>query len=150
MRKKSYKNLKGLEKAWARIAKISRKIKTLRWRGVKFEVWRAGFCHWNKILFIVGGKEVYVLKKDKLTGPSGDNLRKEYFKGRLVRTYEGEQNCFIEFCEFLACFKSFPGDKEFESAGASLCLDDAATTLYAKMYNKIFGRQRRKDGKGKR
>lgn len=133
------KKLEGLDKAWARVANIPKKIKTLKWRGVKFEVWVAGFCHWNKILFVVGGKEIYVLKKDKLTGLSGDNLRKEYFKGRLVRIYDGWQNCFIEFCELLVCLKYFPNDKEFELAGTSLGLDSAITMLYVKMYNKIFG-----------
>lgn len=134
-----YKGLEGLEKAWKWIEDNLNKIKTLKWHGVKFEVWRAGFCHWNKILFVVGGKEVYALKKDKSTGLSGDNLRKEYFKRRLIRVYDGEQNCFIEFCELLACLKSFPGDKEFKSAGTSLGLDSVIMTLYAKMYKKIFG-----------
>lgn len=145
--KEIQKRYKMLDKGWAKIFSTPKKHAVLKWHGVKFEVWMAGFCHWNKILFIVGGKEVYILKKDKLTGSSGDNLRKEYFEGRLVRIYDGPQNCFIEFCELLACLKYFPNDKEFGSAGTSLGLDGAITMLYAKMYNKIFGQQRRTDGK---
>ena len=134
---------KILDKGWKKVVNMPNKFKTFRWHGVRFEVWRATGCQWNRIYFLIGGRKVYDLKRAELIGPSGDNFRKEYFKGRLVRTYDGWQNCFIEFCELLACLKHFPNDKEFELAGKSLELEDEVTRLYIKVYKNIFGKRRK-------
>jgi hypothetical protein len=129
---------KMLDKAWTKINNRLNKFKEFAWHEVKFEVWRAGFCHWNRIQFVFKKKVLYELKKDKLCGPSGDNIRKEYFKGRLVRTYDGCQNCFIEFCEALACLENFPSPEEFEEIGNYLKLEKEVIEKYTRMYKKLF------------
>jgi hypothetical protein len=141
-KQKIEKGLRGLERTWAVIAKTPNKDHTLNWHGVNFEVWSTGMCFWTRIWFMLGGKKVYNLERSELTGPSGGNFRKEYFEGRLVRTYEGEQNCFIEFCNLLTSFASFPKSREFKMAGTALKLEGDVVLLYTKMYKKIFGKGR--------
>lgn len=129
-----------LEKAWVAVAKTPSKVKTLNWHGVEFEVWKTGMCFWTGIWFLIEDKKVYGLERSDLIGPSGDNFRNEYFKEKLKRTYDGEQNCFIEFCEFLARLKGFPNSKEFKLAGTALELEGDIVALYTRKYKKIFGK----------
>lgn len=113
------------------------KIGDFCWHGVEFEVWRTGFCRWGKIWFIFEGEIIYCLERDNLCGPSGDNLRKEYFFGKLERTYDGLQNCFIEFCNVLPK-ESFPEEAYFKNVGAALELEKEIIKKYTHFYKKIF------------
>jgi hypothetical protein len=131
---------KILDKAWDGVVNALQKIKTIETHGVILEVWGASGCQWNRVLFIIDGQEVYDLKRMMLIGPSGDNFRQEYFKGKLARTYDGWQNCFVEFCGQLDC-NVFPKKEDFAQAAGILHLDANNADLYKKMYKEMFGRK---------
>jgi hypothetical protein len=128
---------KVLDKAWDEMANALVKFRTIEIHGVTLGVWRASACRWNRILFIIDGQEVYDLKRDPLIGLSNDNFRHEFFKGKLVRTYDGWQNCFVEFCGQLDC-QIFPQEENFASAAISLQLSADIAALYQRMYKEMF------------
>lgn len=131
-----------VDAAWAEIVNTPKLFKEFQRHGVTFEVWRARGCCWNEILFIFSGEVVYDLKRMNTIGSGGDNFRQEYFKDKLVRTYEGWQNCFVEFFEFNPLdHPEFPKKEEFESAAKSLCLSLDDARLYERMYFEMFGRK---------
>lgn len=126
-----------LDKAWKGQVYTPTKLKTIETHGVALEVWRASGCQWNRVIFIINGQEIYDLKRMGLIGRSGDNFRQEYFMGKLVRTYDGWQNCFVEFCGQLDC-QVFPGEEDFTRAAEALKLSTNVAALYQIMYREMF------------
>ncbi|MBU2028301.1 hypothetical protein KJ761_00200 [Patescibacteria group bacterium] len=128
---------KILDEAWDKQVNTPTKFRTIEIHGKTLEVWRASGCQWNRVLFIINDQEVYNLKRMALIGPSGDNFRQEYFKGKLVRKYDGWQNCFVEFCGQLDC-QVFPKEEDFARAAESLKLSANVAGLYQVMYREMF------------
>lgn len=135
-----YKSLDGFNKIWTETPK---KTESLEWHGVKFEVWRTGTCFWTKIWFIKNGDKIYLLERSNLTGPSGDNYRNEFFNGKKVRTYDGNQPCFFEFSSVLYEYKKevFPTKADFLLIGQCFKLEADIIQLYSNFYKKIFGKK---------
>jgi hypothetical protein len=128
----------------AREAQINtlQKIRDIEIQGVAMEIWRATGCEWNRITFVIGGQTVYDLKRVSLTGDGYANSRQEFFNGTIVRTYEGRQNCFVEFCGEIDRFE-FPSRENFAVAREALGLSSDVLVTYQTMYREMF------EGKGK-
>jgi len=111
-------------------------------QGKRFEVRSYGFCHWSKVIFLwKNGREFYRLTRNtKILAEKGDeNLyRTEYFRGQLTRRYLGPQNCFVEFCQFLWKFRSYPTQKRFSQAAQVLKLDERVANKYTNFYQQYF------------
>lgn len=123
---------KIMDEAWSAMESELKLIRKFISHDVVVRVYRSGMCHWNKIQFYVNAeiKPAYLLT-------NANNIRKEYFYGKLVRTYTGCQNCFVEFCGQLPLDR-FPTDDEFDQIGNILQLTGEVVRMYKEMYQLMF------------
>jgi hypothetical protein len=64
--------------------------------------------------------------------------RREFFEGKLCRTYKGWRNSFIEFCRETAKRKHFPGLIVYGYVMVKLRLSVKTAKIYAKYYERFF------------
>jgi hypothetical protein len=127
-----------LDRVWKPWVEKGRKLGEFNWHNSIITVWGTGWCFWTKIWFEKDGKKFYELVRSELKGLSGDDLRNEFFGAKLVRTYDGDQKCFIEFCEILSQPDHFPEKEEFDEVGRLFKLESSVQKLYYDFYIKIF------------
>ena len=110
--------------------------------GKRCEVRTYGLCHWSKVVFLwKNGREFYKLTRNmKVWAGKNDNdiYRREYFRGRLVRRYIGQQNCFVEFFEFLRAHSCRSTQKSFSRVAQQLGLDKKTADKYISYYQQCF------------
>ncbi len=107
----------------------------------KFQVVADGLRQWTKVAFTLCGKEFYKLTRMVSSAIKDEHSqRKEYFHGKLVRKYIGNQKCFVEFCEFMERDEIKPKSmrQKILLAADALRLSMEIAKLYGLFYKRFF------------
>lgn len=113
--------------------------------GIKLRVERYpnSVCTWHRILYLKEGNEVYKITLDHRYKRAENNtidvgIRKEYFFGKKIRQYVGDQFCFMEYADFWGKNKRFPSDKEINRIGLEKKIAESYKKLAYKIANIKF------------
>ncbi len=83
------------------------------------------FCYPYNYAFMMNGKVVYEWDKDIET-------RKEFFFGEQKRTYEGDQFCFLEYCQIALDNNRFPTKEDIKGK-----LEESIAQMYDDFLRRI-------------
>ena len=102
-----------------------------------------GLCYWEKVVFIGrAGREMYCLERDMEAFNSigdKDTERQEFFYGKLIRSYKGPRNCFVEYCILLTSVcRRFPKPAILHYVGRYLQIDNEVLTSYQRYFKRFF------------
>jgi hypothetical protein len=114
-----------------------------------------GLSRWTAIVFKwkKNNKEFYRVERDPeeiKTKPDQFVTRREYFNGKLQRTYEGWENSFIEFIDLMDKHNTSPDKVDLGFYSMHMPIKMHERWLYTKYYLELFGSKKgKKDNKKK-
>jgi hypothetical protein len=114
-----------------------------------------GLSKWTSIVFkwVKNNQEFYRVERDPeemKTKPDQFVTRREYFNGKLKRTYEGWENSFIEFIDLMDKHNTSPDQVDLGFYAMYMPLKMHERWLYTKYYLELFGPKKVPKGEHKK